>query len=66
MKLETIKRRITKNRPTMAVTLQMPTDVVEDLKKMAQQKEFSDYRGLLRAYIGAGLREDLERLEQQR
>ncbi len=47
------------------MTLQIPTDVLEDLRRVAQLKGFSDYRGLMRAYVGAALREDLERLEQQ-
>jgi hypothetical protein len=41
----------------------MPEDVVEDLKRIAPQLGFSGYQPLVRAYIGQGLREDLERLE---
>ena len=63
MKLETIKKRLSKTRPMVAVTLRMPEDVVNDLKKVAPLKGFSGYQGLLRAYVGAGLREDLERME---
>jgi hypothetical protein len=63
MKLETIKKRLSKNRPMTSVTLRMPEDVVNDLKKIAPLKGFSGYQGLLRAYVGAGLREDLERME---
>lgn len=47
----------------VSVTLRMPADVVNDLKKVAPLKGFSGYQGLLRAYVGAGLREDLERME---
>ena len=63
MKLETIKKRLSKDRPMTSVTLRMPEDVVNDLKKVAPLKGFSGYQGLLRAYVGAGLREDLERME---
>jgi hypothetical protein len=63
MKLETIKKRLSKNRPMTSVTLRMPEDVVNDLKRVAPLKGFSGYQGLLRAYVGAGLREDLERME---
>lgn len=63
MKLETIKNRLSKDRPMVSVTLRMPEDVVNDLKKVAPLKGFSGYQGLLRAYVGAGLREDLERME---
>lgn len=41
----------------------MPVDVVEDLKRVAPQLGFSGYQPLLRAYVGQGLRTDLERLE---
>ncbi|MFA7240312.1 MAG: hypothetical protein WC091_09375 [Sulfuricellaceae bacterium] len=63
MKLETIKKRLSKNRPMVPVTLRLPEDVVSDLKKVAPLKGFSGCQGLLRAYVGAGLREDLENME---
>lgn len=63
MKLEIIKKRLAKNRPIATVTLAIPEDVLADLKKVAPLKGYSNYEGLLRAYIGAGLREDLEQLE---
>ena len=46
-----------------AVTIRMPEDVVEDLKRIAPILGFSAYQPLMRAYIGQGLRVDLERLE---
>jgi hypothetical protein len=63
MKLATIKRRLAKDRPMISVTLRMPADVVEDLKRIAPRKGYSGYQALMRAYVGAGLREDLERHE---
>jgi hypothetical protein len=44
------------------ITLKMPADVVEDLKRVAPQLGFSGYQPLLRAYVGQGLRRDLEKL----
>ena len=60
---ERIKRRLRRDRPMMSVTLRMPADVVEDLKYVAPARGFSGYQPLIRAYVGQGLREDLERLE---
>lgn len=47
----------------IAVTLRMPEDVVDDLKRVAPLKGYSGYQTLVRAYVGAGLRDDMERLE---
>lgn len=44
------------------VTLAMPEDVVEDLKRLAPRLGFSNVEALIRAYVGQGLRADLERL----
>ncbi|MGB3649947.1 MAG: hypothetical protein WBA41_01865 [Rivularia sp. (in: cyanobacteria)] len=63
MKIETLKQRLDKNRPMTTVTIRMPEDVVEDLKRIAPTLGFSGYQPLMRAYIGQGLRVDLERLE---
>jgi len=63
MKMQTIKKRLTKDRPMVPVTLRMPEDVVADLKRVAPLRGFSGYQALMRAYVGAGLREDLERIE---
>lgn len=52
-----------KNRPMTTVTIQIPEDVIEDLKKVAPLLGFSGYQPLVRAYIGQGLRIDLERLD---
>ena len=46
-----------------SISLRMPEDVVEDLKRIAPKLGFSGYQPLLRAYVGQGLRRDLERLE---
>lgn len=65
MKINELKQRLKKDRPMTSVTLRMPEDVVGDLKRVAPMLGFSGYQPLMRAYIGQGLRVDLERLEAQ-
>jgi hypothetical protein len=63
MKLNDLKQRLHKDHPMTTVTLRMPQDVVDDLKRIAPRLGFSGYQPLMRAYIGQGLRVDLERFE---
>ena len=63
MKVEALKKRLDKNRPMTTITIRIPEDVIEDLKRIAPLLGFSGYQPLARAYIGQGLRADLERLE---
>ena len=63
MKIENLKKRIDRNRPMTSVTLRMPEDVVDDLKRIAPHLGFSGYQPLMRVYIGQCLRKDLERLD---
>lgn len=63
MKAEEFKKRLDKNRPMTTITIRMPEDVIEDLKRIAPLLGFSGYQPLIRAYIGQGLRVDLERLD---
>ncbi|GAL95205.1 MAG: hypothetical protein DWQ51_18950 [Microcystis wesenbergii TW10] len=63
MKVEALKKRLERNRPMTTITIPIPEDVIEDLKRVAPLLGFSGYQPLIRAYIGQGLREDLERLE---
>ena len=63
MKIEALKKRLDKNRPMITITIRIPEDVIEDLKRVAPSLGFSGYQPLARAYIGQGLRTDLERLE---
>ena len=65
MKINKLKARLQKDRPMITVTLRMPEDVVEDLKRVAPHKGLSGYQPLIRAYVGQGLREDLEALDAQ-
>jgi len=45
------------------VSIRIPDDVIDDLKRVAPMLGFSGYQALIKAYIGQGLRTDLERLE---
>lgn len=63
MKMDTIRKRLAKHRPMVPVTLRMPADVIDDLKRVAPRKGFGGYQALIRAYVGAGLRDDLERYD---
>ena len=63
MKSYELRRRLDKNRKMVPVSIRMPEDVIEDLKRIAPQLGFSGYQPLIRAYIGQGLRQDLMRLE---
>jgi len=46
----------------MMVSLRMPEDVVENLKRIAPLKGMSGYQALIKYYVGMGLRRDLETL----
>lgn len=63
MKLQKIKQRLRKDRPMVTVTMRMPKDVIADLKRIAPLKGHSGYQALIRAYVGQGLRVDLERFD---
>lgn len=64
MKMTDMKKRLRKDRPMAAISLRMPEDVVDDLKRLAPVLGFSGYQPLARHYIGLGLRKDLARLEE--
>jgi hypothetical protein len=64
MKTQQLRDRLQKERPMATISIRMPEDVVEDLKRVAPVLGFSGYQPLIRAYIGQGLRKDLERLDR--
>ncbi len=47
-----------------SIAIRIPEDAIEDLKRVAPLLGFSGDRSLIRAYIGQGLRSDLDRLEE--
>jgi hypothetical protein len=55
---ELIKRRLTRDREMTTITLRIPLDVVDSMKKIAPQKGFTGYQALLKTYISDGLRKD--------
>ncbi len=65
MKINDLKKRLQKERPMREVALNIPEDVCEDLAKIASELGFSNSESLMRAYIGQGLRVDLERFENK-
>lgn len=65
MKLTKLRKRLRVDRPMTTISMRIPEDVIEDLKRVAPILGFSGYQPLIRAYIGQGLRADLERLEQK-
>jgi hypothetical protein len=63
MKTNKIAQRLQKDRPMTMVSIRIPDDVIDDLKRVAPMLGFSGYQALIKAYIGQGLRVDLERLD---
>lgn len=63
MKINKLAQRLQKDRPMTMVSIRIPKDVIEDLKRVAPMLGFSGYQALIKAYIGQGLRTDLERLD---
>jgi len=65
MKLAKLRKRFRADRAMTTISMRIPEDVIEDLKRVAPRLGFSGYQPLIRAYIGQGLRSDLERLERK-
>jgi hypothetical protein len=63
MKINKLSKRLQKDRPMTMVSLRIPEDVLDDLKRVAPLLGFSGYQALIKAYVSQGLRADLERLE---
>ena len=63
MKINKLAQRLQKNRPMTMISLRIPEDVLDDLKRVTPLLGFSGYQALIKAYISQGLRADLERLE---
>ena len=63
MKTQQLRERLQKDRPMTTISIRMPEDVVEDLKRVAPLLGFSGYQPLIRAYIEAKSPQQLKRLE---
>jgi hypothetical protein len=55
---ERVRKRLAGNRKTTPVTLRIPVDAVDSMKRIAPLKGLSGYQTLLKAYISEGLRRD--------
>ena len=64
MKINKLKERLRRDRPMTTISLRMPEDVIDDLKRIAPLLGFSGYQPLIRAYVGHSLRVDMERLQK--
>jgi hypothetical protein len=53
-----------KDRPMRHISLRIPEDVLQNLKRVAPLKGMSGYQALMKFYIGQGLRKDLRELWQ--
>jgi hypothetical protein len=53
-----IKTRLSKDRPMTTISIRIPVDMVDSMKRIAPLREFSGYQALLKYYIGEGLRKD--------
>ena len=60
---ERIRQRMERPRKMTTISMRMPETVLEELKEIAPMLGFSGYQPLIKAYIGQGLRKDLERLD---
>lgn len=60
---ERLQRRLKRDRQMTTISIRIPEDVIEDLKEIAPDLGFAGYQPLIRAYIGQGLRRDLETLQ---
>lgn len=63
MKSNDLRKRLSKDRPMTSITIRMPEDVINELKRIAPLLGFSGYQPLIRAYIGQGLRQDIEKVQ---
>ncbi|PSN18571.1 hypothetical protein C7271_11865 [filamentous cyanobacterium CCP5] len=63
MKIERLKQRLDRNRSMTTLPITLPEDVIEDLNRVAPMLGCSGPESLAKAYIGQGLRADLERFE---
>jgi hypothetical protein len=52
MKINKLPQRLQKDRPMTMVSIRIPEDVVDDLKRVAPMLGFSGYQALVKAYIG--------------
>lgn len=61
-----MKKRLipTKDRPSTSISMRIPVDLLEKLKKIARLKEMSGYQSVIKYYIGQGLLRDADLVHQ--
>ena len=62
MKPAYIEARKNPDRPMTTISMRLPEDVIEDLKRIAPMLGMNGYQPLIRFYIGKGMRESLAEL----
>ena len=57
-----MKKRLvlTKDRASTSISMRIPVDLLEKLKKIARLKEMSGYQSVIKYYIGQGLLRDAD------
>ncbi len=63
MKPSDLKKRLRADRPTSVVSVRMPDDVIEDLKRLSPKLGLPGIEAIICHYVGKNLRQDLERFE---
>ena len=63
MPTKPLKARLSKDRAMTSITVRMPQDVIESMKRIAPQRGLSGYQTLLKLYLSEGLRRDEALLE---
>lgn len=56
---------LSEERSRTAVSVTIPTDVLESLANVASEKEMSGVEALIQFYVGQGLRRDIEELRRK-
>ncbi len=54
----------TKGRPATSISMRIPLDVLEKLKRIAPAKGMSGYQSLIKYYIGQGMLRDIDLVRQ--
>lgn len=54
----------TKDRPSTSISMRIPVDLLEKLKKIARLKEMAGYQSVIKYYIGQGLLRDADLVHQ--
>lgn len=52
--IEAVRQRLRHDRPMETISMRLPADVIDELKRLAPTLGFSGYQPLIQAYIGRG------------